>query len=429
MTPRFQRLFLLLVLAVCVFAALAAAVALLFTVLPEPSPEPKSPPILGLWLPYTHDGTYVPGTWTTVQLYSNRNAYVDVYTIDAAGSRQREFQVEVTAGQYTWREWQVPGTEGQWHLEARLNDDWAIRRRAFTVKWDLTGPEIGQAEFFPPIRLRLPQNVAGGPICPGGTAELYVRVLDGSELQRVELRTRYPPGAGDWVPDRMEAAGNDYHHPLPARVQPGTEYYVYAEDVYGNWSTSPPGTYTVEPCFEILYDFVAEAPGALWTFFHPNPYETDYAGANRFDPAHPLGGAHLQDEVFMEDASVAAQVLEAFPPQVVGGEIWGRYRLGDLLVEPGDQFLARVGLEAGAKWGDTIFGVRFQSGDPRMPVTTMVTFPELREGDDRKGTTTWMVPLPGELSGDYFDLVVDAGSAPFQDRAVWVEARLLRPLD
>jgi hypothetical protein len=32
------------------------------------------------------------------------------------------------------------------------------------------------------------------------------------------------------------------------------------------------------------------------------------------------------------------------------------------------------------------------------------------------------------LVGRYFDLVVDAGSAPIQDRAVWVEARLQRPL-
>ena len=39
-----------------------------------------------------------------------------------------------------------------------------------------------------------------------------------------------------------------------------------------------------------------------------------------------------------------------------------------------------------------------------------------------------MVPLPGALTGQYFDLVVDAGAKGLQDRAVWVEARLQRPL-
>ena len=429
MTSRLQQWFLLFALAVCVLVALVAAVALLYTVLHEQSPCPKPPPTLGLWLPHNHDGAYVPGTWVTVQLYSSENGYVDVYTIDAAGSGHLEFSIELKAGQYAWREWRVPDTEGQWQLEAQLNHDQAIKRRAFTVKWDLVGPEIGKVEFVPPIEARLPLTVTGGPVCPGGTAEAYVRVLDGSDLVRVELRTRYPPGSGDWLPDGMEAAsGNIYHYPLPARDEPGTEYYVYAEDVNGNWSESPPAIYLAEPCFEVLYDFVAEAPGASWTFFYPNPYETTYAEASSFDENYPLGGAHLRAAVAAEDISPTAEVLEAFPPQVAGGEIWGRYVLGDLLLEPGDQFLARVSLEAGAGWGDTIFGIRFQSGDPDTPVTTMVTFPEGDEVTNSRGIKTWTVPLPGELIGEYFDLVVDAGSAPFQDRAVWVEARLQRPL-
>jgi len=429
MTSRLQQLFLLLALAVCVFVALVGAVALLYVVLREQPPCPKPPPTLGLWLPHNHDGTYVPGTWVTVQLHSSENGYVDVYAIDAEGSRQREFEVDLKAGQYAWREWRVPETEGQWQLEAQLNHDQATTRRAFTVKWDLAGPEIGEVEFIPPIEARLPLTVTGGPVCPGGTAEAYVRVLDGSDLLRVELRTRYPPGAGDWLPDAMElASGNIYHYPLPVYDEPGTEYYVYAEDLNGSWSESPPRVYLAEPCFEVLYDFVAEAPGASWTFFYPNPYETSYAEADSFGVDFPLGGAHLRSEVLMEDASTTAEVLEVLPPKVAGGEIWGRYRLGDLLVEPGDQFVARVGLEAGADWGDTIFGVRFQSGDPDTPLTTMVTLPDRHEWDDPDDIKTWMVPLPGDLVGQYFDLLVDAGAAPFQDQAVWVEARLQRPL-
>jgi hypothetical protein len=61
-------------------------------------------------------------------------------------------------------------------------------------------------------------------------------------------------------------------------------------------------------------------------------------------------------------------------------------------------------------------------------MTTMVTFPAEAEGDDSTGIKTWRVPLPGALTGQYFDLVVDAGAQPYRDRAVWVEAQLQRPL-
>jgi hypothetical protein len=435
MTARLEQLPRLLVgavITIVAFALLSASAVVLVLVylrLPEQPPEPGPPPALRLSLPHNHDGTYVPGTWVMVQLLSNKNGYVDVYSIDPEGNRERVFEVELSADEDIWREWRVPDAEGQWQLEARLNHDQDVKRLPFTVKWDLLGPAIGDVEFVPPIEARRPVTVTGGPVCPGGTAEAYVRVLDGSDLVRVELRTRYPPGAGDWLPERMQAAsGSIYYHSLPAHEQPGTEYYVYAEDVNGNWSETSPQVYVAEPCFEILYDFVTEARDASWTIFYPNPLTIDFAEADSFAEGYALGGAHLRTILALEGAELVPEVLEALPPQVAGGEIWGRYELGDLPIKPGDQFLARVGLEPGADWGDTIFGIRFQSGDPAAPLTVAVTFPERIDADDLQGIRTWTVPLPGNLVGEYFDLIVDAGSKPIRDRAVWVEARLQRPL-
>jgi hypothetical protein len=86
-------------------------------------------------------------------------------------------------------------------------------------------------------------------VCPGDKVWVYAQVSDESGLGKVEIWARYPAGSGDWVPAEMWAVDDQtYQHPLTAHEEPGTEFFIYAEDVHGNSTKSDVQVYAVSPC-------------------------------------------------------------------------------------------------------------------------------------------------------------------------------------
>jgi hypothetical protein len=89
----------------------------------------------------------------------------------------------------------------------------------------------------------------GEPVCPEDKVWVYAQVSTENELEKVEIRARYPAGSGDWNPGDMEPLDDQtYRHPLKAYEEPGTEFFIRAEDVDGNSAKSDVQVYQVEPC-------------------------------------------------------------------------------------------------------------------------------------------------------------------------------------
>jgi hypothetical protein len=87
-----------------------------------------------------------------------------------------------------------------------------------------------------------------GPVCPGAKVWVYAQVSDESGL-RVEIWSRYPAGSGDWWAEEMSAVDDQtYQNRLTAQEEPGTEFFIYAENEYGNSAMSDVRVYGVEPC-------------------------------------------------------------------------------------------------------------------------------------------------------------------------------------
>ncbi len=87
------------------------------------------------------------------------------------------------------------------------------------------------------------------PVCPGDKVWVYVQVYAENELERVELWFRYPAGSGNWWSAEMPVFDDQtYWSYLQAEEEPGTEFFIHAEDVYGNSAKSGVQVYAVEPC-------------------------------------------------------------------------------------------------------------------------------------------------------------------------------------
>jgi hypothetical protein len=100
----------------------------------------------------------------------------------------------------------------------------------------------------------------GGPVCHGDMVWVYAELSDpcGEAPERVELRTRYPPGADEESSVDMFAVDAwTYRGSLMAREAPGTLFYVYVEDAYGHTVQSEEQIYSVAPCVIPVVDFYA----------------------------------------------------------------------------------------------------------------------------------------------------------------------------
>ncbi len=204
--------------------------------------ETVPPPVLevDIWLAEGCDREYEPDSSTQVFFQASVDGWVDVYLVNPEGGREFLFGEEVQAGQVATRGWEVPGGEGNWAAQADLNDGQASDRCDFTVETESVPPVIGDIWIEP---------VFDEPVCPDDKVYVYVQVSDESGLGRVEIWARYPAGSGDWMPAEMWAVDDQtYQHPLTAHEEPGTEFYIYAEDVDGNSAKSGVQVYAVQPC-------------------------------------------------------------------------------------------------------------------------------------------------------------------------------------
>jgi len=202
--------------------------------------EEPPPPEVSIWLAEGCDREYEPDFPTQVFFRPSVNGWVDVYLVNPEGGREFLFGEEVRAGQVASRDWEVLGWEGNWALEADLNDGQASDRCDFSVEMESVPPVIGDIWIEPMFE---------EPVCPEDKVYVYVQVSDESGLGRVEIQARYPAGSGSWVPAEMWAVDDQtYQHPLTAHEEPGTEFYIYAEDVDGNSAQSGVQVYAVEPC-------------------------------------------------------------------------------------------------------------------------------------------------------------------------------------
>jgi hypothetical protein len=366
------------------------------------------------------DGTcgqeYEQEAQAQVSLWSNRSGQVDVYLL-RDGQRQWQFGETLVANQTVNRYWSMGNTAGAWALEAILNGGQATDQCAFGVANESVPPTIESVWIEP---------MEGEVVCPGDEVWVYAQVFDASGLSRVEFVSRPPDGF--WSSMTTETIDDQtYRSSMTAHEQPGSEYYVYAEDLYGNAQTSAVQVYGVEPCPTVLYDFVEMAPKAIWTGITPD-YPDAYALSFPGGTGDSSGFAVWQYNATLEDGSQPDhRILETHPTWTDGGQIQGAYDLRypvDVSIQAWDRFVGRVGFLYGAGAGDVTFRLRFHSGDPDSPTLTLASLDDTYDGVVRD----WVVPLDEIVgSSGTFYLVVEAGETSAQDWAVWVEARLERP--
>jgi hypothetical protein len=376
--------------------------------------EPSQTTEVSIWLTEGCEQEYEPSFPTEVFFQSSVDGLVNVYLVNPEGGRKFLFGEEVQAGQDASRDWEVPEWEGNWALEADLNDGLASGRCDFSVETELAPPVIGDIWIEP---------VVGESVCPEDKVYVYVRVSDEIGLGRVEIRARYPAGSGSWVPAEMWAVDDQtYQHPLTAHAEPGTEFYIYAEDPYGDSAKSGVQVYAVEPCVTILYDFVERAFAAQWTNIGE---DLPWNGST----SDERGFARWQDNVLLEDGSQPERVLETHPEWVEGGMIWGEYEeTAKLDIQAGDRLVLTVGFMSGAQAGDVLFQVRRSDCHPMDPdCSGQRKVVEIQDNFNSQ-LVRRVVPLEESVGeSGWFWLGVYAGESSAQDWAVWVEARIERP--
>ena len=193
---------------------------------------------------------YEQNTQTLVSVWSNRGGQVDVYLV-ADGERQYLFSETVLANRTASRYWTTGDEAGDWALEADLNDGQATGRCNLIVGNETVPPAFGEIWI----------GTLEEPTCPGDDVVVYANVFDSSGLSRVEFVSR-PPG-GYWSSMTMETIDDQtYSYEMTAYADPGTSFYIYAEDVYGNSSTSSMQVYAVRRR-TVLSSGSVNAPGRL----------------------------------------------------------------------------------------------------------------------------------------------------------------------
>jgi hypothetical protein len=188
---------------------------------------------------------------------------------------------------------------------------------------------------------------------------------------------------------------------------------------------------------KILYDFVEEAPYALWNICGPKTCDTS-AGETTLkfnDAKSSADGLAITNSSYLEDGRYYDNFLFTQPKSVQDGRVRGFYDLSKVDIQSGDRFTARIGFIADAKdTAGVTYRLYFSFSDPeawnfkpdsKYSPTLIAEYAAAYDGkiDD------WRVMLSKNLVGQrgWFILEVDAGNSPVHDWAVWVEPRLERP--
>lgn len=170
---------------------------------------------------------------------------------------------------------------------------------------------------------------------------------------------------------------------------------------------------------EVVYDFVASAPDAVWSSSSVgSAYALAFGGSTDDD----RGFACYRSNISMEDGVRHAKVLETHPLWEDDGEIIGEYLIGHE-IRPGEHFYAEVGIlecpEPQA--GDVLFIFGFKpDGAGWQSLSVHDTY-------DGQIITVDMA-FDRQYFGDAADfmLQVQANGTSEQDWAAWVEAKIIR---
>ena len=175
---------------------------------------------------------------------------------------------------------------------------------------------------------------------------------------------------------------------------------------------------TVVVPVKAVIDFIEDAGLAQWSVEYP--YRSLIFGG----PASEKDGfVSYQIGEKVEDMSIHEKMLETRPVFSYNGWINGDYSIG-MTVKPGDTFYALVGLLEGAHSGDVEFLVYLR---PHGQGEWNVLVPPVWDLYDYKlrSIATVIPPAYFGINVD-FRLVVNTHGDPLQDRAVWVDAKILR---
>jgi len=164
---------------------------------------------------------------------------------------------------------------------------------------------------------------------------------------------------------------------------------------------------------EVVYDFVAHAPDAIWNN-HPD-YTVLAFGGHTGDYR---GFACYRTNIRMEDGARYDTVLQTHPQWVDDGGIGGDYA-PEHEIRPGEHFYARVGfLETPSpRAGDVEFRVNLSGADP-------LSLHDTYDGEIRTIDYRFEPEHFGQTFN--FGLWVLANGTSQQDWAAWVEAKIIR---
>ena len=180
------------------------------TTVAPPPPTTVVPPDVEIQLAAGCGETYAPGDELNLLLAASVAGEVQVSWSGPGGARDSLFAEEVLAGQIVRRDLAAPEIEGQWALEANLNNGQARDECSFAVESPIE-PQVqvwlaeGCGGTFDPgqaLTVRLRSNVAGSVtvyrVVPGGKPDRQFRQsVEAGET--VERTWNAPSGEGSWM--------------------------------------------------------------------------------------------------------------------------------------------------------------------------------------------------------------------------------------
>lgn len=167
---------------------------------------------------------------------------------------------------------------------------------------------------------------------------------------------------------------------------------------------------------ETVFDFIDAAPNAKWDNFVMGVV-LPFPGSE----SDKKGFATYKYNVKMEDGTTYPRVLETHPQWVDEGVIFGWY--GPLTIQPGSEFVAKVGFLDGAQGTDGVeFRVAFRESST-LKDTMLQVVPAKYDGKLDTFKTS-LDPIAGK-TGQILLVVQSAGSS-FRDWAAWTDARIIR---
>jgi hypothetical protein len=200
---------------------------------------------------------------------------------------------------------------------------------------------------------------------------------------------------------------------------PVTNVITVMADADGNVAESSEGNNKEELIFAVhdVYDFVENADRAAWGTGYP--YQSLVFGG---EPSEEEGYVVYSEDKRLEDGTGPSRYLVTRPRGTFNGAVIGDYKI-DYFVSPGEHFYALMGFLYGSDAGDVEFRVYIREHGTE---EWEALVPGIADRYDYVIKSV-SVPVPPAYFGKGVDfrLLVSTNGEPLQDRAVWVEAKIV----